>query len=204
MSAPIRVSQNGDTDCFTVTPEEPLALPLDAQFSPPPAAAWARFLAAMMSLSVPASMASWLQSSLSTSMPLRTSVSAASAVSAASVSSSGAAAAGAMICAETASAEPKINAAASNGSLVQPNPVENSIVLPARPVRRGTCGRFVAKLWQKMTTSGPRGKRAPDGGLLHDGIRRGWRPGRRGSAAIGPELRGPLASPQPALLIFGR
>jgi hypothetical protein len=39
-----------------------------------------------------------------------------------------------MIWAEAATTEPKMNAAAS-GSLVQPKPVENSIALPASPVR---------------------------------------------------------------------
>ncbi|MGY3369307.1 hypothetical protein ACVWZL_006432 [Bradyrhizobium sp. GM2.4] len=138
MSAPMRASQNEDTDCFTVTAEEPLALAFVAQFSPSLAAACARFLAAMMSLSVPASIASWPQSSLSTSMPLSTSGSLTSGASAASASSSGAAAGpgekGGMICAETVSTDPKIKAAASIGSLVQPNPVANSIVLPVSPV----------------------------------------------------------------------
>src|SRR5258708_192390 len=106
MSAPTRVSQNDDTDCLTFTPEEPLALALDDQSIPSLAAACARFLAAMMSLSVPASMASWAQSSLSTSMPLSTSGSLTSGAS--SASSSGTAAAGAgekggMICAEAVS-----------------------------------------------------------------------------------------------------
>src|SRR5439155_20062335 len=48
---------------------------------------------------------------------------------------SGTAAVGGMICAETVSTDPKKNAAASTGSLVQPKPVENSIVLPVSPVR---------------------------------------------------------------------
>ncbi len=44
MSAPIRVSQNEDTDCFTVTAEEPFALAFDDQSSPSLAAAWRALL----------------------------------------------------------------------------------------------------------------------------------------------------------------
>jgi hypothetical protein len=40
-----------------------------------------------------------------------------------------------MICAGAVSTEPKMNAAASTGSLVQPKPVEIPITLPASPVR---------------------------------------------------------------------
>src|SRR6478736_5606162 len=58
MSAPMRASQNEETDCFTVTAEEPLAFAFDDQFRPSLAAAWARFLAALTSLPVPASTAS--------------------------------------------------------------------------------------------------------------------------------------------------
>src|SRR5205823_974518 len=188
MSAPIRASQNENTDCFTFTAEEPLALAFDDQFIPLLAAACARFLAAMMSLSVPASIASWPQSSLSTSMLLSTSGSLTSGVSAASVSSSGAAAEGGMICAEAVSTAPKMNAATSTGSLVQPKLVENSIVLPASPVRTQdaelslrNCG---AGSHFERRTNGPRGRRAPDDELLRDGIRRGWRPGRVAGASI--------------------
>ncbi|MGV7212815.1 hypothetical protein [Bradyrhizobium sp. UFLA05-112] len=69
-----------------------------------------------------------------------------------------------------------MNAAASIGSLVQPNPVENSIVLPASPphdrencagfsdtimrfIPHPRCGDIVAKLWRQGLKDKGRAKR---------------------------------------------
>src|SRR3954471_16171978 len=69
MSAPIRVSQNGDSDCLTETADDPLSLALDDQAASPLAVAFGAegpFAAGMSK--VEASTLSWLQSNLSTSM----------------------------------------------------------------------------------------------------------------------------------------
>ena len=81
MSAPIRVSQNGETDCFTDTAEAPFALSLDDQVASPLGAALraARAFGAGPAVRVEASTLSWLQSSLLTSMSFRMSASSASA-----------------------------------------------------------------------------------------------------------------------------
>src|SRR5882724_396790 len=80
MSAPTRVSQNGETACFTDTAEAPFGLPLPDQVVSLPSAARRAVdpFAASPLLSVDASMLSWLQSRLLMSMPdMSTSVSAA-------------------------------------------------------------------------------------------------------------------------------
>ncbi|MET4797088.1 hypothetical protein ABIF64_009266 [Bradyrhizobium japonicum] len=58
-----------------------------------------------------------------------------------------------MICAETVRTEPKMNAAASTGSLVQPKPVENSIVLPASPAH--ACRHYNAAFGDDHAPFGP-------------------------------------------------
>src|ERR1700745_3991384 len=69
MSAPTRASQNGETDCFTDTAEEPLAWSLPDQFMPLPSSAFFGAAAfALASAKVEASVLSWLQSSLLTSI----------------------------------------------------------------------------------------------------------------------------------------
>jgi hypothetical protein len=60
-----------------------------------------------------------------------------------------------MICAGTVSTEPKMNTAASTGSLAQPNPVENSIVLPANP---SACRPTIYIGHQQRPCAIPRGK----------------------------------------------
>src|SRR5882757_8392692 len=69
ISAPIRVSQNGDSDCLTKIAEVPFGLALDDHDASPPSAAFGavRPFATSM-LNVKASTLSWLQSSLSISM----------------------------------------------------------------------------------------------------------------------------------------
>src|SRR5690349_11133225 len=75
MSAPTRVSQNGDTACFTETSEAPLPFLLfDQERSLPPwPAAAERARGAGPAANVMESMLSWLQSSLLRSMPFMTS-----------------------------------------------------------------------------------------------------------------------------------
>jgi hypothetical protein len=74
MSAPTRASQNGETDCFTDTAEEPLAWLRFDQVMPPSAdVREAGAFAAGPSPSVEASTASWLQSSLLMSISRSTS-----------------------------------------------------------------------------------------------------------------------------------
>src|SRR3954454_14140341 len=83
-----------------------------------------------------------------------TSGAAAVSVASVSASSSGAAAEkGGMICAETVRTEPKMNVAASTGSLVQPKPVENSIVLPASPAH--ACRHYNAAFGDDHAPFGP-------------------------------------------------
>src|SRR5688572_17966358 len=62
MSAPIRVSQNGDSDCFTETSAAPFALFVDFHdVSEPPEVFGARAFEAGPSRSVAVSRLSWLQ-----------------------------------------------------------------------------------------------------------------------------------------------
>src|SRR5882724_11678580 len=72
MSAPMRASQNGETDCFTDTAETPFGLPLPDQVISPAFAARRAGdpFAAGPLLSVDASTLSWLQSRLLMSTPV--------------------------------------------------------------------------------------------------------------------------------------
>src|SRR5215470_258369 len=107
MSAPTRVSQNGDTDCLTDTADAPFglsppdhAIPLPVFPLPVMACCAADGLGAAAAISVDTSTLSWLQSRLLTSMPVMSTSSASAArVSAGRVSvlSSAAGAAGSSV-----------------------------------------------------------------------------------------------------------
>ena len=118
MSAPMRVSQNGEIDCLTDTEDAPLPLALEDHA----AESLAAFFAAGRPLaegafSVDASTLSWLQSSLSMSTSLRRSSSFLSGAAAVSSSTSAASSDAGGVCAiATAENRPKPAASASSPS----------------------------------------------------------------------------------------
>src|SRR5882757_126143 len=118
MSAPIRVSQNGDSDCLTETAEAPFGFALDDHDASPLSVAFGATLplgAAM--LSVDASTLSWLQSSLSMSISFMTSASLIARAGAASSSSAASAASSeGGVCALAASTAARLKPAASASS----------------------------------------------------------------------------------------
>src|SRR5438477_3404545 len=144
MSAPMRVSQNGVSDCLTETAEAPFGLAFDDHDGSLPAA----FFAAVrpfgaVKLSVEASTLSWLQSSLSGSM----SVMSTSLISRAGAPSSVAASAGSPAggaCAPAATIVAILKPAASNSSPDRLIPVLKIITPPdaSRPNMR--------RFWRKI------------------------------------------------------
>ena len=148
MSAPMRVSRNGETDCLTDTAEAPFGLALFDQV----ASALAPFGAARPfgagPVRVEASTLSWLQSSLLMSMSFRMSVSltsgATAASSAAGISASSSAGG---VCAAAASTENRLKPATSVSSLVRRNRVVEFIAR-LHSKSRQECVRSGAKLWR--------------------------------------------------------
>ena len=134
MSAPIRVSQNGDSGCFTDTAAEPLALSLDDHDASPLATAFGeRAFDAGAHVSVEASTLSWLQSSsrpLISASFMPASAESAAVVSAAvsSLSSAGAA------CAAAGNADIKLKPAASISSRARLFRALEIITPPAWPM----------------------------------------------------------------------
>ena len=150
MSAPMRVSQNGEIDCLTDTAEVPFALSLaDHAVSMLPAAFDAPLPLGAGPVRVEASTLSRLQSSLLTSMSFMMSTSlapAAASVSSAAGSSVSSSAGG--VCAAAATIEAKPMQAASIGSRAQPNRILGIIARP-HSKSRPECVRSVAKLWRE-------------------------------------------------------
>ncbi len=137
MSAPIRVSQNGETDCFTDT-ADPFGLSVDDHvISLVGLARGARraFEAGLMAIKVDASTLSWLQSSSRSLMSASSGLAAASVAGASSASSSSLAG-GACACAGgIVTARP----AASKSSPAKPDPVLEIITPPACQRLQNAC-----------------------------------------------------------------
>jgi hypothetical protein len=112
-----------------------------------------------------------------------------------------------------------MNAAASTGSLVQPKPVENSIVLPANPVHAKDaelslqnygavllctstgCRRLT---WNNEPTGRANGARPMTSFPVTASGGAGGQDASKGASVVGPESGARWCPPQPTPVIFGR
>src|SRR5689334_21150055 len=156
ISAPMRASQYGVTDCLTETAEEPFVPFLFDQLMPPSDVCELRILAAGPSPRVDASTLSWLQSSLLTSMPFSTSSSSALCAGACSAVVVSASSSAGTDWASAGEASAVRKPAASSSALALFIFVE-TIAPPAQSaamtghLSRQGCGDFGAKLWRRAS-----------------------------------------------------
>src|SRR5258708_21689243 len=130
MSAPIRVSRNGETDCLTETADEPFGLAFDDHDASAPAFFGALRPFAAGPDSGEASRLSWLQSSLLTSMSFMISASLTSGAVAVAAAGSSSSSSGGGVCVPAASIVAQAKPAWKSGHLAPRDPVEGVISRP--------------------------------------------------------------------------